>query len=56
MPSLGSVLPRWKPGLSPSTRKAVMPLAPLLASLMANSTKYLATGPEVIQLFLPVIT
>ena len=56
MPSLGSVLPRWKPALSVSTMKAVMPRAPLSGSVMANSTMYLATGPEVIQLFLPLIT
>ena len=56
MPSLGSVLPRWKPALSVSITKAVMPRAPLSGSLMANSTMYLATGPEVIQLFLPLMT
>ncbi|KAG1372923.1 hypothetical protein G6F59_018543 [Rhizopus arrhizus] len=36
--------------------KAVMPRAPLSGSLIANSTMYLATGPEVIQLFLPLMT
>ena len=32
MPSLGSVLPRWKPGLAVSTMNAVMPRAPLSGS------------------------
>ena len=35
---------------------AVMPLAPFSGSVMANSTMYFATGPEVIQLFLPLMT
>ena len=33
-----------------------MPRAPLSGSVIANSTMYLATGPEVIQLFLPLMT
>ena len=56
MPSFGSVLPRWKPAFSVSIMNAVMPRAPLSGSLIANSTMYLATGPEVIQLFLPLTT
>ena len=56
MPSLGSVLPRWKPARVVSIMKAVMPRAPLSGSVIANSTMYLATGPEVIQLFLPLTT
>jgi hypothetical protein len=28
----------------------------LVGSVIANSTMYLATGPEVIQLFLPLMT
>src|SRR5690606_26770711 len=56
MPSLGSVLPRWKPARVVSMRKAVMPRAPLSGSVIANSTMYFATGPEVIQLFLPLTT
>ncbi|KAG0736038.1 hypothetical protein G6F24_018502 [Rhizopus arrhizus] len=56
MPSFGSVLPRPKPALSVSMMKAVMPRAPLSGSLIANSTMYLAPGPEVIQLFLPLMT
>ena len=56
MPSFGSVLPLWKPGLAVSTTKAVMPRAPFSGSVMAKSTMYFATGPEVIQLFLPLMT
>ncbi len=33
-----------------------MPRAPLSGSVIANSTMYFATGPEVIQLFLPLMT
>ena len=37
-----------------SIMKALIPRAPLSASVIANSTMYRATGPEVIQLFLPL--
>src|SRR3546814_18396072 len=56
MPSLGSVLPRWKPSRVVSIRNAVIPRAALSGSVIANSTMYFATGPEVIQLFLPLTT
>ena len=39
-----------------SIRNAVMPRAPCPGSVIANSTNTSATGPEVIQLFLPLIT
>jgi len=35
---------------------AEMPLAPLPGVVIANSTMYFATGPDVIQLFLPLMT
>ncbi len=56
MPSLGSVLPAWKPARAVSIRKAETPFAPIPGVVIANSTMYLATGPEVIQLFLPLMT
>ena len=39
-----------------SIMNAVMPRAPFPGSVIANSTMYFATGPEVIQLFLPLTT
>jgi hypothetical protein len=56
MPSFGSVLPRTTPGAFISTRNAVTPLGPFAGSDIANSSMKSATGPDVIQLFLPLIT
>src|ERR1041385_5166361 len=56
MPSFGSVLPAWNPGSVVSMMNADTPLAPLPGLVIANSTMYFATGPDVIQLFLPLMT
>jgi hypothetical protein len=56
MPSFGSLLPRTKPGWRQSTMNAVTPRDFLLGSVEANSIMKSATGPDVIQDFLPLMT
>src|ERR1043166_7094615 len=47
---------RLKPLVEVGTRKAVMPLLPLLGSVIVNSTIASAFGPTVIQFLLPLMT
>ena len=56
MPSFSSDLWRRNPGVPVSTTKAVMPLVPLLRSVMVKSTMASATGPLVIQFLVPSMT
>ena len=56
MPSFSSAFCLRKPGVAVSTTKAVMPLVPLVRSVMVNMTMASATGPLVIQFLVPSIT
>ena len=55
MPSFSSAFCRRKPGVFVSTTKAVMPLVPLERSVIVKSTIASATGPLVIQFFVPLM-
>jgi len=56
MPSLSSAFWRKKPGVDVSRTNAVIPFAPLERSVIVKSTMPSATGPLVIQFFVPFTT
>ena len=55
MPSFGSVLPRMNPGSPVSITNALIPSSvPSRSAVCVKTTMYFATGPDVIQAFLPL--
>ena len=56
MPSFSSAFCLRKPGVVVSTTKAVIPLVPFERSVMVKRTIASATGPLVIQFFVPLMT
>ena len=56
IPSFSSGFCRTNPDVEVSTTKAVMPLVPCVWSVMVNRTIASATGPFVIQFFVPLMT
>ena len=56
MPSFSSAFCRKKPGVAVSTTKAVIPFVPFDRSVMVKRTIASATGPLVIQFFVPLMT